>query len=334
MIEPTRNQDEEDSVTSTAFENRRLVVVFALWATGVLAAFVSAQQPRPPTQPPMVKENGTVKVSDHVYVIPDDSVPVVPNVGIVVGGAATLVVDTGLGPKNAETILREAAKVSKNTQFYLVTTHFHPEHAAGSSAFPPSAKFVVSRVQQQEIDEQGLNMNKLFAGFSPTNAELLKDVQFRKPDVLFDREYTIDLGGGVRVKLQSPGSMHTRGDTIAFVEPDRVLFAGDVVMNRAFLAIGQMASMRTWLTVLDNLDALHAFRVVPSHGPMGDGSIVVEQRDVLRALQARVRELKSQGRSADDASKTLVAEFQAKYPGWGRPNGVAAGVRAFYAELN
>jgi cyclase len=312
----------------------RAPLMFAVVPACVLAASVRTQEPRPPTRPPMVKEGATIKVSEHVYVISDDSVPVVPNVGIIVGGAATLVVDTGLGPKNAETILREAAKVSRNTQLYLVTTHFHPEHAAGSSAFPPGAKFVVSRVQQQEIEEQGLNMNKLFAGFSPTNAELLKDVQFRKPDILFDREYTVDLGAGVRAKLQSPGSMHTRGDTMAFVEPDRVLFAGDVVMNRAFLAIGQMASMKTWLTVLDNLDSLHAVKVVPSHGPMGDGSIVVEQRDVLRALQARVRELKMQGRSVDDASKALVAEFQAKYPGWGRPNGVAAGVRAFYAELN
>jgi glyoxylase-like metal-dependent hydrolase (beta-lactamase superfamily II) len=281
----------------------------------------------------MVKENHTVKVSDHVYVIPDDSVPVVPNVGIVVGSTGTLVIDTGLGPRNAETILREAAKVSRTGQLYLVTTHFHPEHAAGSSAFPPNARFVIARVQQQEIDEQGLTMNKLFAGFSPTNAELLKDVQFRKPDVVFDREYTIDLGGGVRAKLQAPGSMHTRGDTLAFVEPDRVLFAGDVVMNRAFLATGEMASMQTWLTVLENLESLHAVKVVPSHGPMGDGSIVVEQRDLLRALQARVRELKSQGQSADDTAKTLTEEFGAKYAGWVGPNRVAAAARAFYAEV-
>jgi len=305
----------------------------ALAVAGLAAAsFAGMSAQQPPTQPPMVKENHTVKVSDHVYVIPDDSVPVVPNVGIIVGGTGTLVIDTGLGPRNAETILREAAKISRNAQLYLVTTHFHPEHAAGSSAFPPTARFVVARVQQQEIDEQGLTMNKLFAGFSPTNAELLKDVQFRKPDVVFDREYTIDLGGGVRAKLQAPGSMHTRGDTIAFVEPDRVLFAGDVVMNRAFLAIGQMASMQTWLTVLDSLESLHAAKVVPSHGPMGDASIVVEQRDLLRELQARVRALKAQGQSADDAAKTLTEEFRTKYAGWVGPNRVAAAVKAFYAE--
>ena len=35
--------------------------------------------------PPLVKENATVKLSDHVYVIPDGNVGGVPNVGIIVG---------------------------------------------------------------------------------------------------------------------------------------------------------------------------------------------------------------------------------------------------------
>src|SRR5437773_1585963 len=122
------------------FQMRRwpcLTEIVQLLAWCVVTAAVSAQ---PPSRvPPLVKENATVKITNHVYVIPDDSVPVVPNVGIVVGSKATLVVDTGLGPRNAQTILREVAKISKNADLYLVTTHFHPEHAAGSSAFGPGA---------------------------------------------------------------------------------------------------------------------------------------------------------------------------------------------------
>jgi glyoxylase-like metal-dependent hydrolase (beta-lactamase superfamily II) len=282
--------------------------------------------------PPLVKENATMKVSDHVYVIPDNSVPVVPNVGIVVGNKGTLVIDTGLGPRNAETVLREVAKVSKNQDLYLVTTHFHPEHAAGSSAFPPSAKFIVSQAQKKELDELGLDMNQRFAGFSPLNAELLKDVKFRVPDITFERDYTVDLGG-LRVQLLSLGSMHTRGDTMAFVEPDRVLFAGDVVMNKAFLAFGQSGSVQTWVDVLGRLSALRPVLVVPSHGPDGDGSIIEQQRNVLQVLQGRVRELKMQGKTADEAAQTLTAEFQGKYPDWTGPNRVGAAVRVIYAEV-
>ena len=296
----------------------------------IVVATVAAQQPAQ-APPPLVKENATVKLSDYVYAIQDDSVPLVTNVGIIVGGKATLVVDTGLGPRNGEAILREVAKVNKNTDLYLVTTHFHPEHSAGSSAFPPNTKFIIPQTQQKDLDELGLTLAAQFAGRSALSAELLKDVKFRRPDVVFfDRQYDIDLGAGVRVRLLALGPTHTRGDTVLYVEPDRVLFAGDVVMNRAFLAFSQYSNAQTWMSVLEQLDALHPTTIVPSHGPIGDGSLIGQQRGVLDALQARVRVLRMEGRSADEAAKLLTAEMQAKYPGWTGPNRVGAAVRSFY----
>jgi hypothetical protein len=51
---------------------------------------------RGPAPDPLVKENVTVKLGPHSYVIPDGNVGLVPNVGIVVGSRATLVIDPGL----------------------------------------------------------------------------------------------------------------------------------------------------------------------------------------------------------------------------------------------
>ncbi len=105
-----------------------------------------------------------VKIGPHSYVIHDGNVVLVPNVGIVVGSKATLVVDTGMGPKNGAIVVKEVAKVSKNSEIYLVTTHFHAEHVAGISAFPTQTKYVISRVQQQDLDELGADLTKRFAG--------------------------------------------------------------------------------------------------------------------------------------------------------------------------
>jgi glyoxylase-like metal-dependent hydrolase (beta-lactamase superfamily II) len=287
--------------------------------------------PAQPPTPPLVKEGVTVKISPHVQVIPDGNVGMVPNAGIVVGSKATLIVDTGLGPRNMETILREAAKVRRNADLYLVATHFHPEHAGGASALPATATFVVARIQQQDIDELGPGMMKQFSGMTPLNAELLNNVQFRKPDVLFDREHRIDLGG-VTVVLRALGPTHTRGDTIAFVEEDRVLFAGDIVMSKRFLAFGAQSSGTAWLKVLDELDALRPARIVPSHGEMGDGTLIAQQRTVLQQIQARVKELKAQGRTADEVAATVTSELQARYPDWTTPNRAGGAARSFYAE--
>ena len=55
--------------------------------------------------PPLVKEGTTVKLSEHVYAIPDERVPMVPNVGIVVGERATLIVDPGMGARSGEAVI-------------------------------------------------------------------------------------------------------------------------------------------------------------------------------------------------------------------------------------
>src|SRR6185503_3766301 len=120
----------------------------------VLAACVSvatsAVAQRGAVPDPLVKENATVKVAAHTYVIPDGNVPLVPNVGIVVGSRATLVIDPGLGRRNGETVLAEVAKISKNTQLFIASTHFHAEHTTGYLAFPASAKYINSTVQEEE----------------------------------------------------------------------------------------------------------------------------------------------------------------------------------------
>ena len=288
------------------------------------AALFILQQPATP----LVKENATVKVSEHVYVIPDGNVGGVPNVGIVVGTNVTLVIDTGLGPRNGQTVLREVEKVSKNSQIFIVGTHFHSEHILGESAFPASAKVIRARAQQQDIEQFGVQPN--FATRSPAMAELMKDSQFRRADEIFDSEKTLDLGG-VRARLVWFGGTHTNGDTLIFIEGDGVLFAGDVIMNRRFLGFNsQSSSVRSWINSLDKVEPFHPTRIVPSHGEMGAGSLIEVNRTYLKALQSRVAELKRDGKTADQAVETVVAEFKSTYPDWTGNAGAAA--RSAYAE--
>ena len=101
-----------------------------------------------PAAPPLVRENATEKITEHVYVIPDNNVGMVPNIGIIVGTRGTFVVDTGLGNRNGQTVTREIQKVSKTPELYLGTTHFHPEHDVGATGFQPHTKMNRSQAQQ------------------------------------------------------------------------------------------------------------------------------------------------------------------------------------------
>jgi glyoxylase-like metal-dependent hydrolase (beta-lactamase superfamily II) len=295
-----------------------------LWGT-----IVAAQQPASPPAP-LIKENATVKVSEHVYVIPDGSVPAVPNVGIIVGSRATLVVDTGLGPRNGQTVAREVAKVSKNSELYLVATHFHSEHALGEAGFPATAKVIRARAQQRDMDQFGIAPD--FSTRSPVHAELMKDAKYRPAGELFDNERILDLGG-VRVRLLWYGGTHTNGDTLVFVEGDRVLLAGDVVMNRRYLAFNSAASsVRAWISVLDKLSPLAPTRIVPSHGDMGDGTLIETNRAYLKDLQTRVGALKRERKTLEEVTAAVTAELRQKYPNWtGNP---AAAIQSAFTEAN
>lgn len=303
------------------------LVMLAVFTVGVSTVWAQ----RAPAPDPLVKENATVKLAAHTYVIPDGNVSLVPNVGIVVGDRATLVIDPGLGRFNGETVLREVAKISKNTELYVASTHFHAEHTTGYHAFPPDSSYINSTIQEEEFAQGSARQIKAFSGRSPRTAELLKDATGRKADITFDREHTLDLGG-VRVQFVVVGPTHTRGDTGLFVEGDGVLFAGDVVMRDSFLAANQNSSMTAWLAAFDTFERLGPTTIVPAHGSVGPGSLVASNRALMQAVQARVRALKAMGRSADDVAMTVQMEFQARNPTWPRGNGLAGAARSAYAE--
>jgi glyoxylase-like metal-dependent hydrolase (beta-lactamase superfamily II) len=274
-----------------------------------------------------VREGVTEKISEHVYVIPDASVPLVPNVGIIVGTRGTFVVDTGLGVRNGEAVVREMQKVKRGSELYLATTHVHPEHDLGALAFPGDTKFLRSTDQVKDIEEVGLTLAKQFSTRSPFIADLLKDAQFRKADTVFEHETTIDLGG-VRVRLMAMGANHTGGDTAIFVEPDGVLFSGDVTMKPQPSFMNARSTVKHWLASLDTFERLKPTRIVPSHGPMGGVELITGYRTYLTTIQTRTAELKKQGKTTDEAVQTVTAELT-KYPDKARLGGA---VKAAFAE--
>ena len=284
------------------------------------AAMLSAQNN------PVLGEE-TVKVSEHVWAIMGW-----PNIAFVVGSRAALVVDTGLGPRNGATIARVVSKLAPtNSRLYLTTTHFHPEHAAGEAGFPAGTILIRNSAQQREMEANGKEMVDLFAGRSPQNKELLSNATLRAPDITFDKEARVDLGG-VTARLLWFGGAHTKGDELVYVEPDRTLISGDVVQNKVVPNIFRDGGTpSSWLAVLDQIAALNALHVLPTHSAPGDGSLVALEKKFISDLRASALDLKKKGVSVEAAGTQLGAEFKTKYPDWPGMN-VAGFVRSIYAE--
>lgn len=315
-----------------------MTAVLRLAAAPALAQSATAQakdtQSKETAPNPFIVQEGAVKrLSEHVWEVPDRNRPGNPNVAIVVGSRATLIVDTGMGPRSGEAVAHEAQRLSKNTEFYLTTTDFRPEHITGAMGLPPNTKWIIPAAQKIDIDQ---NTQQYIDRFTARSADLmaaLKDVKLREPDVLFDHDVKIELGGGVSVALHWYGPARTNGDVVIFVEPDRLLHSGNILSSKTYLSMPpETPSITNWLDTIDRLEALHPLIVVPNHGEVRDSSLIAGEREVLRALQQRALELRSLGKSAEEAGQTLIPEFEIKYPDWKNLNNIPGIVARFYEQ--
>ena len=160
---------------------------------------------------PLIPLGVTDEIAERVFVMPDQRVEFVPNVGIAVGDRSTLVIDTALGPRNGERILGEARRLGSDRKLLLTTTHFHPEHAFGTQSFT-DATYVCNVGQTAEMAAKGAEYIEMFSGFGPGLAELLSDVELVTPDVSYEGPgVELDLGGLV-AHLIAIGPAHTCGD--------------------------------------------------------------------------------------------------------------------------
>src|SRR3954471_9731114 len=148
------------------------------------------------TAPPSpVIANSPAEVADGVYVIPDGRVPLVPNIGIVRGSRAVLVVDAGMGPRNGEIVRRHAEELASGLPLFLTLTHFHPEHGFGAQAFADRATIVYNRGQLDELHEKGAGFLERFRTFGDAVAGQLDGVELVEPHLAYEGAAEIVLGG-------------------------------------------------------------------------------------------------------------------------------------------
>ncbi len=276
------------------------------------------------------------EVAAGVFVIPDRRAPLVPNIGVIVGDRAALVVDTGMGPRNGAIAREIARELAGDRPLFLTLTHFHPEHGYGAQAFP-EATILYNRGQHDEFREKGDAYLHLFRGLSSEVAGQLEDVEFVQPHIVYDGAADLDLGGKL-IQLRGYGLAHTRGDQVVFLPAERVLFTGDLVENRFFPIFPFFpphdadVDGRAWIDVLAELQRLDAEVVVPGHGEVGGARLIAAAREYLLLLQSETARLAGAGHDAGAIIAILEPHLRARYPDWAAAEWIASGVRSFLAR--
>ena len=276
-------------------------------------------------RPPTVGDPSTmIALAEDVWVIPDSGrTPHVPNVGIVVGERAALIIDSGLGADNADRVFTALRSVSRLERVYLTQTHFHPEHGYGAQRLQDRVVVTYNEAQFSELQQKGMMFLEMFRGFSDHIAAALRDVEFVQPDVMYADRAQLDLGG-VTAELQYRGPAHTLGDQTVYLPDTKIMFTGDLVEERFFPILpDEDASITRWIAALESIETLRPATVVPGHGALGGFELLSGYRRTLAGWLARARAHVDHGGDRAAVEQELTEQILAEHPDWDNREWVA-----------
>jgi len=298
------------------------------------SATSAPQPPAPHVDPTALKE-----IASGVYVITDRRVPLVPNIGIILGSKAALVVDTGMGPVNGRKVLDCAKKVAGGLPLILTLTHFHPEHGFGAQAFKGAARIHYNRSQRDELRAKGEGYLGMFKTFGPDVAAALEGTTLVEPDDVYEgASAAIDLGGRT-VELRNWGLAHTAGDQVVWLPKERILFTGDLAEERIFPIFPWFPpddadiDARRWAQALTELIGWNPAVVVPGHGDIGGAEILTAVRDYMVDLGNRVAAERKAGKDADAIVASLGPKIRSEHSDWSAPEWIDFAIR-YYSTLS
>jgi glyoxylase-like metal-dependent hydrolase (beta-lactamase superfamily II) len=186
----------------------------------------ATQQPvAPRTDPvPSVDARFPCEIAEDLWIIPDRRIFLVPNIGIVVGKKAALVIDCGLGPQCGKQVIEAAEKIAPGRQLILTQTHAHPEHVFGALPFKNRAQIFLNRQQNEYLVKKGPTLLQLFRErFGDAERELLADAEVVPATDTYDGDRgTLDLGGR-QVEFHAIGTAHSPGDQIIWLPKEKDL---------------------------------------------------------------------------------------------------------------
>ncbi len=298
----------------------------------------------------------------------------VSNAAVIELSDKVLVVDSHLSPSAAREAARLIVQLTGNKPVrYLVNTHWHPDHVQGNSTYSsafPNVLDIVSHVNTRRdilaleipfLKDQKVQLPKQIAGLETQlasgtlNGAPLTEAQKRQaqtqltqakavlaeianleitlPTLTLDRSMVLHAGER-EVQILYFGRGHTEGDVVVFLPKEKVLVTGDLLTNS--IPFMRDAYPQDWSATLAGVEKLDYTQTIPGHGEVQQGK---ERLQMLRAflddLLPAVHKAISEGKSLEDAKKTVKAELAPKheknFPSWN--GGAEAAIDRAYRQL-
>ena len=195
-----------------------------------------------------------------------------PNAGFVVTTAGVVVIDALASPRAAEELVHAIRRVTTQPIKWLILTHHHPDHHFGAIVFRRLGAKVIAHPDRRVLASEGGEDALMADWVRVVGLDAMRGFEFADtPDLPVTGTDTLRLGGRTLI-IRHPGAGHTAGDLIVWLPRERVLFAGDLLVEDGVTMVvdGSSGELLKALSVID--------QPAPSAAVPGHGAIPLSRR--------------------------------------------------------
>lgn len=246
-----------------------------------------------------------IQVTEHIYMITGEG----GNIGLFIGEDGTFLIDDQFAPLT-EKIVAAIKSVGGDYPKFLINTHYHGDHTGGNENLGQGGTLIFSHDNVRER----LSTGSFIEAFNMKRAGVSRE---GLPVVTFSENISFHLNGD-SIRAAHVAHAHTDGDSFIYFKEANVIHAGDFFFNGfyPFIDVTHGGSLKGMITAVDRVLSLadENTKIIPGHGPLGDKEQLASYRQMLQIAYERLRSLKAEGKTAQEAAAAKpLADLEATW---------------------
>jgi glyoxylase-like metal-dependent hydrolase (beta-lactamase superfamily II) len=229
-----------------------------------------------------------------------------PNAGFIITADGVIVVDALASPRDGRALAEAIHSVTRKPIKWLILTHHHPDHHFGAIVLRRLGARIIAHPDRSSLAADGGQGALLADWVRVVGLDAMRGFEFADtPDRPVTATDTLELGERI-VIISHPGAAHSAGDLTIWLPRERIMFAGDLLVEDGVTMVVDGSSGEL-LRALDGIDGLRPRIIVPGHGaiPQRPATLVARTREYIMGLRRDMKSAIEHGRPMGRALASL-----------------------------